>query len=242
MQSLYNVRCKNRWDKTKLGKGAKQVSNRGQFLKKIKSNYFGFFGIGVCLVLMLIAFNLYTTVDPSFSILSNFGSDLGVGPNGSNIVFRLAMILTGLIFVPYILSLTNSLRDILKNSALVKLASVLLILQIAGVSLSGVFPFDVTQPLVFQIHVVAAFMLFGVGAFSHLLVGRIFQKKQEVPRIIPLFYLLSVVPMALFTTLFLIETYSISPYQTITFLSEWISFGMIILCVVVTSIYLIKHQ
>ncbi|HEY0090480.1 MAG TPA: DUF998 domain-containing protein [Candidatus Lokiarchaeia archaeon] len=206
------------------------------FLNKIKSKYFGILGILFCQIAIMIAYLKYITIDPTFSLFTNFGSDLGIGPNGSDIIFRIGMVFTGIIYIPYILTIILFLKKKSKDQKFINLISILLFIQIIGVSISGLFPFDKKQPIVFQIHIISVIMLFGLGAIGHSLIGFKMSKISNI-RSLSYVYYVSAIPMGFFTSIFLVETYFFNRYQTITFLSEWISYILIIICILLTSIY-----
>ena len=72
-----------------------------RFYEKINGSYFGIIGFIISFVSVLTAQMLYMAVDPSFSGTTNFISDLGAGPNGSDIVFNTGMILYGSFNIPF---------------------------------------------------------------------------------------------------------------------------------------------
>lgn len=81
---------------------------------KIHGSYFAFLAVAVSLGSIFVAYLLYIQVDSSFSIVTHFISDLGDGPNFSNIVFNIGMISTAVIFIFFYIYLT---RYLLKNNA-----------------------------------------------------------------------------------------------------------------------------
>ena len=110
---------------------------------------------------------LYISGDPTFSFFTHWVSHLGVGPNGSDIVFNGGMVYSGIISWIYSLYLARYLH---KNGAL----KILIIISLGcgiilgiGLLLLGVFPLD----LIFGIHNIAAGLFFYGGMFSCIIYG-----------------------------------------------------------------------
>jgi len=110
---------------------------------------------------------LYISGDPTFSFFTHWVSHLGVGPNGSDIVFNGGMVYSGIISWIYSLYLARYLH---KNGAL----KILIIISLGcgiilgiGLLLLGIFPLE----LIFGIHNVAAGLFFYGGMFSCIIYG-----------------------------------------------------------------------
>ncbi len=115
----------------------------------------------------ITAILLYISADPTFSFLTHWVSHLGVGPNGSDIVFNGGMVYSGIISWIYSLYLARYLH---KNGAL----KILIIISLGcgiilgiGLLLLGIFPLE----LIFGIHNVAAGLFFYGGMFSCIIYG-----------------------------------------------------------------------
>jgi hypothetical membrane protein len=80
-----------------------------KFYQKVNGCYFAFVGVGTSLLTIFIAYLLYIQVDPTFNILDNFISDLGDGPNYSNVAFSVGVILGSCISLFFYLFLTDFL-------------------------------------------------------------------------------------------------------------------------------------
>ena len=110
---------------------------------------------------------LYILADPTFSFLTHWVSHLGVGPNGSDIVFNGGMIYSGIISWIYSLYLAGYLH---KKGAFKILTVISLgcgtILGI-GLFMLGIFPLE----LIFGLHNVAAGLFFYGGMFSCIVYG-----------------------------------------------------------------------
>ena len=69
------------------------------FYEKIHGGYFALIGAAIAIILYPIAIFLYILGDPSFSLYTHYISHLGVGPNGANIVFIIATILSAIFMI-----------------------------------------------------------------------------------------------------------------------------------------------
>ena len=115
----------------------------------------------------IAAILLYISADPTFSFLTHWVSHLGLGPNGSNIVFNGGMVYSGIISWFYSLYLAGYLH---KKGALKLLIIISLgcgIILGIGLLLLGMFPLE----LIFGIHNIAAGLFFYGGMFSCIVYG-----------------------------------------------------------------------
>ena len=91
----------------------------------------------------LIAIMLYRAVDPSYSIFTNYLSDLGTGKNFSNIIFSLGLTLTEIFLILFYLCLGKAFKNENYNANLTNIA--VLVSIISSISLILVIPF-LTDP------------------------------------------------------------------------------------------------
>ncbi len=78
------------------------------FYRKIPGSYWGILGGFFGLAVFLIAVGLHSLTEP-YSMLEDPVSALGWGPNGSEPVFRIGLLVLGALLAPYILFLTRFL-------------------------------------------------------------------------------------------------------------------------------------
>ncbi len=111
---------------------------------------------------VLIAIFLYLSVDPSFSLITHYLSDLGAGPNGSNFVFNIGMIITSIIMVAFYIHLSLILYMKKGYKFLIIISFCLGLISAIGTFFVGIFPVNISQ----DIHNFSAsfFFLGGLGA------------------------------------------------------------------------------
>ena len=88
------------------------------FFDKIPGYFFGFLTLAVGLLGAGLAIFLYILDDPSYSILTNFISDLSVGPNGSDLVFFWFVLIMGIVVFPFYLYSTKYLQKLGANTTI----------------------------------------------------------------------------------------------------------------------------
>ncbi len=115
----------------------------------------------------ITAIILYVLADPTFSFLTHWVSHLGVGPNGSDIVFNGGMIYSGIISWIYSLYLAGYLHKKGAFKILVIISLGCGIILGIGLLMLGIFPLE----LIFGIHNVAAGLFFYGGMFSCIVYG-----------------------------------------------------------------------
>jgi hypothetical protein len=135
-----------------------------KFYEKIPGSYWGIGGGIFGLLVFLIAVVLHTLKVP-YSIVSDPVSALGWGPNGSEPVFRVGLIVLGCLLAPYVLFLTRTLW--VKGGeprATIRNALNLLGIGTAAVSVVGLFMVSIFGNLytddLFYLHLVGAFVYF----------------------------------------------------------------------------------
>lgn len=82
---------------------------------KGKGSFFGLIGVLISLISILTSIFLYIQADPTFSFFTDFISFLGVGPNNSDLVFNVGVIISApfmLVFYSYLAAfLMNRIKD-----------------------------------------------------------------------------------------------------------------------------------
>lgn len=115
----------------------------------------------------ILAILLYILADPTFSFLTHWVSHLGVGPNGSDIVFNGGMIYSGIMCWIYTLYLSGYLYKKGAVSFLILISLVCGVILGVGLLLLGIFPLEV----IFGVHNIAAGLFFYGGLFSSIFYG-----------------------------------------------------------------------
>lgn len=202
--------------------------------KKIKGGYFAFLALGSISIGMLIALFIYLTEDPSYSILTNYISDLGAGPVGSRVFFSIGMILGAVFLIFFFLYITKFLRSIEEKSQRIWIFLYPGIIAEIGLIFTGIFPLDQTNETFFTLHAIAAVIFFIFTAISNLGFGYIEFKNSEFSKLFAIISVLSGIFSAIFAFGFIFQEFSVLEEQPFIYLSEWIFFAF-------TTIWLIIH-
>ncbi len=140
---------------------------RGYSYERVIGSHIILIGTIVGLLVLIASIILYISWDPTFSFMTHWISNLGIGPNGSSSLFNGGMIYAGIMIWLYSLILARYLH---KNGALKLLIIICfgcgLVLGV-GLLLTGIFPME----LVFGMHNIAAGLFFYGGMFSCMFYG-----------------------------------------------------------------------
>ncbi|MFW9991610.1 MAG: DUF998 domain-containing protein [Candidatus Odinarchaeota archaeon] len=200
-----------------------------RFFERFNGSYIVFAGLTVSVVFLALTAIMYLAVNPDFSIFSNFISHLGLGPEEGKITFALAGTLMGFTYLVYFLFYSRYVEKRGKNTVLTWIAYLFALLFAINLILVCLIPFDPVNPVAYQVHIFSAILLFagivGLGVFY----GIAELSANDIPILLPLISFIMAVLAGIFTTLFTIQTYNSTPYQTVTYFTEWLAvFGLII--------------
>jgi len=209
---------------------------------KIKGAYFAFLTIIAVGFGIFVALIIYLPVDPSYSILSNYISDLGAGPIGSRIVFSIGMILAGIFMIFLIIFISRYLKGKEEMSQLIWGFQAPGILAELGLILIGIFPLDRAIIYVYSIHLLAAVIFFVFMAISNIYLGYIEYKNSEFSKIMALVSFVSGILSAIFIGGFIIQEPGIIPDQVFVYLSEWTFLVFITIWLIIHGIYFLKER
>lgn len=183
---------------------------------------FGLLSVGIGVLCDFISFLFI----PDYNIFNNLASELGLGPGG--IYFRVGLIISGIIAVPFDIYLGRALRKERVNDKTVNFAVAISIISCLSMSLTGVFPMIKTQRLIFIIHGIFAGISWIGGLLYSVLFGYLMLKDENFSN--NLAYL-SFIEAGLFLLVFIIFL----PF------TEWFMiFGIILSTTIVASYMLYK--
>lgn len=202
------------------------------FYKKTNGNYFVFIGTGISLFSKLIAILLYIQVNPSFTILTNYISDLGDGPNNSNLVFNVGMILSGIINAIFILYLMRYLQTRGGNRNLTILSFIAGLIAVSGSILVGVF----TSQKASEMHILGAALAFSGNFFALILFSLTELKVADIPKkYATLGFFLA--PLSVLFLLFYLLLNTVTGFsRELTIFIEWMAFFAITTWLIIQGI------
>lgn len=141
---------------------------RDFYIKSKYTGHFIFLGAIIGYLIVISAIPLYISGDSSFSFITHWISHLGIGPNGSDIVFNGGMIYSGIITWLFSLYFAHYLHKRGAFKFLIYIAIFCGFLLGIGLLMTGVFPLEL---MIFSIHNVAAGLFFYGGLFSCIVYG-----------------------------------------------------------------------
>ena len=131
-------------------------------------------GIFAILTLIAVGFGIVLALffylpEDSYSILSNYISDLGAGPTSSRIIFSIGMILGAIFMIFLVVYISKFLKEKEVRSQLIwGFKDAGLVAEIA-LLLIGIFPLDRALVYAYSMHYLAAIIFFSFIAISSLL-------------------------------------------------------------------------
>ena len=129
-----------------------------KLLKIIPGGIFGLLSVVIIMIGEFLAFLFF----PGYNVLDNMISELGVGGSGA-IFFNLALIISGIIIIPYYVNLANSFTGEKVNINLKRFAITVAIISCITYSLLGVFPSDEDRFIIYYTHGTLAAISIGTG-------------------------------------------------------------------------------
>lgn len=203
--------------------------------EKFNGSYFAFIGTGISLLSVFVAIFLFMIDVPNFSFITHYISDLGDGKNGSNVVFNIGRILSGIVLPFFYFNLMRYLQKNNGKKISTLLGFVSCLIAATGSILVGIYPSQ-TAP---RMHGIAAAM-----AFSGMFLTLIFFSRSEhsIPEI-PKAHSMSgfiVAPLPILYMIFYVLMNSIGFSREITLFFEWFTFFTMMAWVIMQGMYMFK--
>ena len=214
------------------------------YLKYIidKGEYYGFLGVASTSISVLIAFLLYTSVNPTFSVVSNCVSDLGSGPNMSNIVHNLGATVSGFCLVSFHLSYVKYLQYKKANTYFIKITKLTSVISAIGLIVLGIIPFERESLIFFLGHGYAAATHYVAGSFAFIFYGFFEILILKFSKILGIISFLTGIIYGILWVGYLIDFIFIIPQVEVNYTLQWISLAGILLWSLLHSIFLFKTK
>lgn len=220
----------------------KKMEKLDKFFEKINGGYLCIMAVVIILILSLTAQSIYLQTNPSFSMFTNYISDMGAGPAEVKLIMLLIGIIGGILLILIVLFIGTDLQQKNEDPTLIKLVVLLGILAGIWFILVGVFPYDPTLPFSFEMHNVMAVLCSFTLSIMLFLYGYIEYKNTEIENFLVPFTLLTSILFVIWITGFAIVIYTAVPPQPFTYAIEWISTGSLLIWLIIHGIYFIKQD
>ena len=207
-----------------------------------KVGYFGIIGVSATSVSVIVAFFLYTSVNPTFNMLSNCVSDLGTGPNMSNIVYNLGAIITGLCQIPFYLSLVAHFQNEKGNTFLIQITKLIFMVSAIGLILVGIIPFERDILIFFLGHGSAAATHYVAGSFAFLISGFFEILILKLSKLLGIISFLTGIIYLMLWVGYLIDFIFKIPQASVNYTLQWIGLAGILLWSLLHSLFLFKTK
>ena len=202
------------------------------YIPLIKLNYKYVLIIGMLspVILILISISLYTLTEP-FSIFTHYISDLGIGPNGSNIFFSLAMFFGGFFMLLISLFLYQLILKVGADKIIVFICLISSFISVIGIVFVGVFPVVYMQ----EVHNFFANMIFYGASINTICLLLIELRLSRLPRYLPISTIILLSINLIFTSLTLLKDLIGLPLGDLVRFLEWMT-------AIITIIWILIHN
>jgi len=175
-------------------------------------------------------------------MVSNCVSDLGTGPNMSNIVYNLGAIVTGFCQIFLYLSFVNYLQNRKPNTFLNNIIKLTSVISAIGLIIIGIIPFEREDLILFLGHGSAAAIHYVAGSFAFIFYGifEIFALKHSKN-----LWIISFLTGILYGILwggYLIDFIIKIPQVYVNYTLQWISLAGILLWSLLHSLFLFNNK
>jgi hypothetical membrane protein len=205
-----------------------------KMFEKIKGSYFAFITLIAAGFGLFGSLFLYLPENPSFSMISNYISDLSGGPLSARIIWAIGIGFAGLFLMFLIIYISNNLKQKEVSKNLVWIYLITGIIGAIGLILTGVFPLDPAMYFSYEVHRIGGILFFSFSSISFFCLGYIEYKDSILSKVHSVLSLIIGLITAIFIIGFIIQEYSAVPRQPFVYLTEWLFFGVI-------TIWLILH-
>ena len=207
-----------------------------------KVGYFGIIGVSATSVSVIVAFFLYASVNPTFNMVSNCVSDLGTGPNMSNIVYNLGAIITGLCQIPFYLSLVAHFQNEKGNTFLIQITKLIFMVSAIGLILVGIIPFERDILIFFLGHGSAAATHYVAGSFAFLISGFFEILILKLSKLLGIISFLTGIIYLMLWVGYLIDFIFKIPQASVNYTLQWIGLAGILLWSLLHSLFLFNTK
>ena len=207
-----------------------------------RGEYFGIIGFIVTSLSVILASFLYSLVNPAFNIISNAVSDLGTGPNMSNIIYNIGTIITGFCQLLFYLSLVKYLQDKKANHYLTQIVKFTFLTSAIGLIVLGIIPFHRENALFFLGHGSAAATHYVAGSFAFIFYGIFEILILKFSKMLGIISFLTGIIYGILWVGYLINFIFTIPQVDVNYTLQWIGLAGILLWSLLHSIFLFKAK
>ncbi|MBD3253674.1 MAG: DUF998 domain-containing protein [Candidatus Lokiarchaeota archaeon] len=212
--------------------------SESKLLKKVNASWIGILGALITLITLFTAVALYMIDYPQFNIMENYISDLGDGPNGSNVVFNTGTIISGVIFFVFFVLIYKYFIGALGSSLLLRFGFISSIISAIGWIMVGIFT-DKQAP---DMHLVAAALYFFGALLFGLIYGLITYRKKIISKSHAYLGFFVAIFFTLFLTFFIFKLFNRGLLEEIAIFFEWFAYFSWILWILDHSILVLKSN
>lgn len=209
-----------------------------KFYKKINGTYFLFLAIILQQIFGITAMIFYLSFDPTFSMATNWLSDLGTGPYGY--IYNFGMIIANMMYILFFISLSRylQLKGVKKNLNLI--CSIFGLGSAIGGILVGLFPIQQAGVMTWP-HFITASIFFWSNLGFWMGLGVIEFSNSEFPKILAYICTITAIFFTIFNVFVNIWVFT-SLFKTISILMEWLVVYSMVISYIIYGIYFLRNR
>jgi len=213
-----------------------------RFFEKVKGAYIFFLILAITLIGSMIAIVFYLPFNPSYSMFSNYISDMGAGPIGAKIGQGFGNIGAGILMLPLTIFLFREFQKEEINSKLILINAIMGFIGGLSLILVGFFPLDPIMIFEYEAHRVLALIFFSAESILFFLIGFIEYKSANFSKVLAIISFITAIFSATFSIGFYLQEYTPIPRNALVYGSEWILYLFLVVWLFAHGLFYLKKK
>ena len=203
------------------------------FYEKFPASYVAYITFIFAVIFMSISVLLYN--DPTFSIFTDYISDLGASTKGSALLWNTSMIIVAPLRVIFGFYLLTFLKTKGANEKSIKITAYTIVIAAVGSVIIALNPYDISL----MFHMIGAFIYFFGVVIIQVKISKMELNAEGIPKYLPVIGLVVVVNYAFFISFEISEVIS-DLFSLLACFFEWMALFSILGWLLVHGLYLHK--
>ena len=209
---------------------------------KLNGGYICFIIVTISTVLGYISSYFYLPLNPSYSMFTNYVSDMGAGPIETKITIAVSNTLIGIFLMPLFVFIVRDLEK--KDSPKDLKWTILVVGFITSIAtiLSGFFLLDPADPVAYEVHKILGIIYFCSIAIVMLVYRYLELKLPDFSKLLVIFSIITGILALIFMIGFVIVEYTILPRHALVYFVEHMTFNSLAIWLIAHGIFFLKNK
>ncbi|MFX1256909.1 MAG: DUF998 domain-containing protein [Promethearchaeota archaeon] len=173
---------------------------------------------------------------------TNYISDLGAGPNGSDIVFNIGVIIAGIFYIPFYVYIGRYLQKKSDNINFIKKGMIAGIIAAIAHIFIGIFPLSSENQFSNNMHGLVALILFINAAIMAFIYGVSEHRNVNIPLVLTILsFCYAILDITVIISAIIDSVISVH-IQAHTFLIEWLTLYISLVWAIAHIFYTLEHR